>query len=183
MNIKQKLSIIKFALYFNDVIREGKISNSAQKNGIKAGNLSKIISDFEAIIKIPLLQRGNKGVYPTNYGLKISEAISRMEQDIEDIESFIRIYPDTQLKYHFAPGMTLKSLDVFQQEHPGWNLISCDDAKEAHLAILTTAPTWNCEQTCLQTSGNISQKLWITCQMDKAEAVLFYDFIIRQLLS
>jgi len=183
MNIKQKLSVIKAALYFNEVLRERKISGAAQKNGIKPGNLSKIISEFEAAVKIPLLCRDNKGVCPTNYGLKISAAIKELEHDIDELERFIQVFPNSKLNYYFAPGITFNTLEKFQQQHPGWDILPCTTPREAQLAILTEEPDWPCEYTCLQTPGSISQKIWITCQMDKPEAVLFYDFITLQLLS
>ena len=47
MNIKQKLALIKIILYFNDILRKGNISNSAEENGIKQSNLSRLITDFE----------------------------------------------------------------------------------------------------------------------------------------
>jgi len=84
MSIKQKLSLIKAALYFNEVLREKKISAAAQKNGIKQTNLSKLISEFEQAVNIPLLRRDNTGITPTNYGLKISETIKELEQKITE---------------------------------------------------------------------------------------------------
>ncbi len=183
MNTKQKIALLKAALYFNAVIKEGKISKAAQKNGIKPGNLSRIISEFETAAKIPLLQRGNKGVRPTNYGFKIAGLVLSLEQKIEELEKFIKISPNICLRYHASPGIILNSLEDFQRQHPQWQLLPCATPQEAHLAILSEEPAWECEYTCLQTPGNISQKLWITCKMDNPEAVLFYDFIILQLLS
>ncbi|MCX4349048.1 MAG: LysR family transcriptional regulator [Alphaproteobacteria bacterium] len=183
MSIKQKLSLIKAALYFNEVLREKKISAAAQKNGIKQTNLSKLISEFEQAVNIPLLRRDNTGITPTNYGLKISETIKELEQKITELEKYILHFPNKTISYYFSPGITLNSLDLFQQEHPGWKLFPCPRPQDAQLSILTSQPDWNCEYTCLHTQGNISQKLWITCQMDNPEAVLFYEFITRQLLS
>lgn len=183
MSIKQKISLIKTALYFNEVLREEKISAAAQKNGIKPANLSKIISEFEKAVNIPLIYRDNKGIRPTNCGLKISETINELEQAVCKLENFIRLPSDITLTYYFSPGMTLKSLHDFEQQHPDWTLSSAVSPQEAHLSILTTPPDWDCDYTCLQTPGNISQKLWITCRMEHPEAVLFYDFIILQLLS
>lgn len=40
MNIKQKLALIRVMLYFNAILRKGKISKAAEENGIKQGNLS-----------------------------------------------------------------------------------------------------------------------------------------------
>ena len=116
MSIKQKLSLIKAALYFNEVLREKKISAAAQKNGIKQTNLSKLISEFEQAVNIPLLRRDNTGITPTNYGLKISETIKELEQKITELEKYILHFPNKTISYYFSPGITLNSLDLFQQE-------------------------------------------------------------------
>ena len=57
MNIKQKLALIRVMLYFNAILRKGKISKAAEENGIKQGNLSHLITDFEKSSGILLLQR------------------------------------------------------------------------------------------------------------------------------
>ena len=73
MNIKQKLALIKIILYFNDILRKGKISKSAEENGIKQSNLSRLITDFEKASGVTLLQRSNQGVIPTPQGMRISQ--------------------------------------------------------------------------------------------------------------
>ena len=80
MNIKQKLALIRVMLYFNAILRKGKISKAAEENGIKQGNLSHLITDFEKSSGILLLQRSNQGVIPTPRGLKISRLTEQLEQ-------------------------------------------------------------------------------------------------------
>lgn len=70
MNIKQKLALIRVMLYFNAILRKGKISKAAEENGIKQGNLSHLITDFEKSSGILLLQRSQSGRHPDTAGIK-----------------------------------------------------------------------------------------------------------------
>ena len=90
MNIKQKLALIRVMLYFNAILRKGKISKAAEENGIKQGNLSHLITDFEKSSGILLLQRSNQGVIPTPRGLKISRLTEQLEQSLRELEKAVQ---------------------------------------------------------------------------------------------
>lgn len=182
MNIKQKLALIKIILYFNDILRKGKISKSAEENGIKQSNLSRLITDFEKASGVTLLQRSNQGVIPTPQGMRISQLARRLEQNLEELEKVICPQNRGKIKFYLAPDLNMKNLAEFRRKHPSWEITDCPTAQNADLAVLTAAPNWDCEYTTLSTGGNISQKLWILCRMDKREAVALYDFIVQQLL-
>ena len=183
MNIKQKLALIRVMLYFNAILRKGKISKAAEENGIKQGNLSHLITDFEKSSDILLLQRSNQGVIPTPRGLKISRLTEQLEQSLRELEKAVHPEPRGSIKFCLAPDLNLKNLSQFQKQHPSWEISPCPVPENADIAVLTRAPDWKCEYTTFSTGGNVSQKLWIVCRMDKPEAVTLYDFIIQQLLS
>ena len=89
MNIKQKLSLIKCLLYFDAVLKNGKISKVAQENGIKQANLSHLLTDFEKAFGINLFQRSNQGVTPTNQGLFIAKIADKIEKNITQNVNFM----------------------------------------------------------------------------------------------
>lgn len=49
MSVKSKSSLFRDLLYLREVICCGQISRAANNNGIKASNLSKIITDIENV--------------------------------------------------------------------------------------------------------------------------------------
>lgn len=183
MSIKQKLSLLKNLLYFNAVLKNGKISKVAQENGIKQANLSHLITDFEEAFGISLLHRSNQGVYPTKQGLLISKIAEKIEKNIQDFEKLIAPKQKEQINFYLSPELSLKNLADFEDMHPTYDINYTLSPQEADFAILAQEPTWNCEYTTFTTQGNISQKLWLTCRMDKPQAVALYDFTVRQLLS
>lgn len=77
-------------------------------------------------------------------------------------------------------GVMLSNVIASQAVHEAYGGVVPENAD---LAVLTRTPDWECEYTTFSTGGNVSQKLWIVCRMDKTEAVALYDFIIQQLLS
>lgn len=183
MNIKQKLSKIKTLLYFNAVLKNGKISKVAQENGIKQANLSHLLTDFENATGITLLQRSNQGVTPTQQGILISKIATNIENNLQELEKLITPKDTKQIKIFLSPELCLKNLNEFENQHPTYKVIIISSPQEADLSILTQEPLWSCEHTKLTTPGNLSQKLWLTCKMDKPQAVSLYDFIMKQLLS
>ena len=120
MNIKQKLALIRVMLYFNAILRKGKISKAAEENGIKQGNLSHLITDFEKSSGILLLQRSNQGVIPTPRGLKISRLTEQLEQSLRELEKAVHPEPRGSIKFCLAPDLNLKNLSQFQKQHPSW---------------------------------------------------------------
>ena len=183
MNIKQKLSKIKTLLYFNAVLKSGKISKVAQENGIKQANLSHLLTDFENATGITLLQRSNQGVTPTNQGLFIAKIADKIEKNIQEIEKILTPISKAQINFYLSPELELKNLTEFENQHPTYQILSVSSPKAADIAILTQEPSWPCEYTTFTTRGNISQKLWLICRMDKPQAASLYDFIMKQLLS
>lgn len=183
MNIKQKISIIKSLLYFNAILKEGKISKVAQENGIKQANLSHLITEFEAAFGISLLQRSNQGVSPTNQGLLVAKIADKMERNLQEVEKLITPQEKEKINFFISPDLELKNLAEFENRHPTFKIILTTSPQEADVAVLTQEPIWAKEYTGVTTKGNISQKLWLTCRMEKPQAVALYDFIVKQLLS
>ena len=112
----------------------------------------------------------------------IGQLARRLEQNLEELEKIICPQNRGKIKFYLAPDLDMKNLAEFRRKHPSWEITDCPTAQNADLAVLTAAPNWDCEYTTLSTGGNISQKLWILCRMDKREAVALYDFIVQQLL-
>lgn len=71
MTIKDDAQIIKKLLCFIETCKNGKIKETAAKNGFKQSNLSTMLKELEHDLGVPLLNRFPKGVSLTDSGREI----------------------------------------------------------------------------------------------------------------
>lgn len=84
---KTNLSFFKELLALKEVIDAGQIQGAARRNGIKQSNLSKIVSDLEAELNTPLLNRSPKGVEPTNTARLLYADIDNIAKSLDRISA------------------------------------------------------------------------------------------------
>ena len=89
MSVKKKDLLMRSLLYFQETIRNGKITLTAQKNGIKISNLSKMLKDLEEELHVQLLHRSRDGVRPTTAGKQIYNMTLRVEEKLRLFESIL----------------------------------------------------------------------------------------------
>lgn len=185
MTIKDKIFLIRYLLYFQAVVRNGQINATAERNGIKASNLSKIIKDFEQYVGGQLLERNSEGVKPTIKGMKYYSISRELEQYMQRLFSLMNqeSIPNTDLAIYIPPNVRIPELSKFVQQYPQINIIPISYPDTADVAISYEEPT-NTEKMIItrNTIGKqFSQEIWISCIEDSPPAILLAEFIISAL--
>jgi len=80
MNL-HRLDLVSLSL-FSHVVRSGSISKGAQLASLAVGAASKRISDLEAAVGAPLLERHSRGITPTAAGLALARHAQRILGDV-----------------------------------------------------------------------------------------------------
>ena len=70
---------------FVSVVERGSIAAAAEEGHIAAAAVSKRMSELEATLRTPLLQRTNKGAQPTPAGMALLNLARRLLVDLDDI--------------------------------------------------------------------------------------------------
>lgn len=186
MKVKWYSNFTRNILYFQSIIRNKTIAKTALLNGIKPGNLSKLISELEETIGYPLLKRSVKGVTPTHAGQQIYELGLHLERIINEIENLQTVAVPNPLFIHIyvSPDIETPCFDEFMQRHPEFKIINTEDTNYCDLAILNQKPENPSLNYTHCTIGNeLQQNIWITCNENHSNAMLLFDFIIAKLVS
>lgn len=185
MSIKSDINLTRCLLYLYEVIRCQTISKAAEKNGIKASNLSAMISELEKQIGIQLLVRTPRGIYPTSAGKQIFEFVAELEKVIEKVKVFNHNLPhdSQQLNLFVSANLKLCGYDDFITNNPEICLNFVAEEETADIKLLNYAPH-NTRQsiTELRIGTDISQKIWVCCNEKNSAALKFFDFIVAKLL-
>ena len=141
MNL-HRLDLVSLSL-FHLVARTGSISRGAELALLAVGAASKRISDLEAAVGAPLLERHSRGVKLTAAGLalqrhaqKILGDIDQMCADLSDhahgVLGVVRLWANTSAITQFLPG----DLAAFAALHPGIRIeMNEADSHEVVLAV------------------------------------------------
>lgn len=186
MNVKWYSSFVRNILYFQSVIRNKTIAKTAQLNGIKPGNLSKLISELEQTVGCLLLDRSVKGVTPTREGQRIYELGLRLENtinEIKNLQSTAFINPQ-HIYIYIASDVEIPCLNEFIQKHPELKIINTEDINYSDLAVLNQKPeNPDISYTHCTLGNEFRQNIWITCNEKHPNAMLLFDFIIAKIVS
>ena len=179
MTIKANLTLIRRLLYFYAVIENGQINATAEKNGIKAANLSKILKELEEDIGAPLLERSNQGIRPTVLGQKIyllSKELSR--HVIALLDQTAGHNAEAEVSFYFPANFQLNNIEEFQTRYPGI-ILSEKKYPEADVIVSYEEPPANSERIIVKNDiGNsIRQTIWVSCCQDSEAAAVFAEFI------
>lgn len=183
MNIKYKTSLIRDLLYMLATIRNGKISLTAEQNGIKPSNLSKLLKQLEEDIGCRLLNRTNKGIQPTNEGKEIYKLISEIEENLAQLEDICKPrVRDNILNLYMAKSLCISNLEDFKTDNPQLKIINVETEEVSDIAVLNCEPLMQGRSIAKFTIGqDISQNLWISCNENNKNALKLFDFIVSQL--
>ena len=179
MSIKLKSSLFRDLLYLNEVIKFSQISAAAEKNGIKASNLSKLIKDLEELTQQKLFLRTNKGLMPTAEALKLSEKIEKIENCFDDMSAnILNMHFPKSLKVYIPENIQLKNIYQFDEA----TLIFEKDESFADVIIGYQNPK-NAENMIVTETSvgtDFKQKIWISAK-NTPIALNFARFIICQM--
>lgn len=124
MNL-HRLDLVSLSL-FSLVVRTGSISKGAALANLAVGAASKRITDLEAAVGAPLLERHSRGVRPTPAGEALQQHARRILSDIDQLAAdlsdhasglvgVVRLFANTSAVTQFLP----KDLAGFARSNPG----------------------------------------------------------------
>lgn len=178
MNVKTKFAILKNLLYLKEVVEAGSISAAANKNGIKASNLSKVIKECESFFQKVLFSRTAHGVSPTQDALDLVHIARQIELEINRSVQLISKNNST-VKLYIAEGLELKNLSGYhknmllvKQQNTADVIVSYQKPQNADKYIIT--------ETVL--GRDVAQHIWV-CTKNVPYAVDLARFIILQIHS
>lgn len=179
MSVKTKSILFRDLLYLHEAVNLASINATAEKNGIKTSNLSKIIKELENITQKQLFLRSNKGVTPTGEALKISNSVHELEQLFDKISEQIYEQQNKKALLLYVPdNMELKNLNLYNQSE----IVFCQDKEKADVIISYQKPEENRElivvENCI--GVDIKQKIWV-CAINSKQALSLARFIICQM--
>ena len=179
MTIKNNLALIRRLLYFYAVIENGRINITAERNGIKAANLSKMLTELEEEIGAPLLERSNQGVKPTVLGQKIYQLSKELSQNISFLlDQTTEHNMEAEISYCFPENFRLNNLEEFHTRHPDILLIEEKSPRADVIVSYQKLPDDVSRIIIKNNFGNtITQTIWVSCRRDLEAAVLFAEFI------
>jgi len=167
MLVKTQLSFLKNMLYIAQIVECGTITSVAQKNGIKASNLSKLIKDTEKELGGLLFIRTNKGLIPTEKALSISQKANEIQDMIiKSAKCFLKKAEVNPVSIYISDGIEIKGLDEVCM-----NAVVCQNSENADVIISNQKPL-NVENRVIlnaKIGEAITQNLFI-CAKDTPEA-------------
>lgn len=179
MSIKSKAILFRNLLYLNEVIQLSQISAAAEKNGIKASNLSKIIKELEDMLQQQLFIRTNSGLIPTDEALKLSKLINQTEANFNNLIEKIEYFETKKILYLYTPeNIEIKNLKLFTQK----KVVLCQSADNADVIISYSKPQNHKNLITVENNfgTEFKQKIWVSSSNSKA-AIELAKFIIYQM--
>lgn len=139
MNL-HRLDLVSLSL-FALVVREGSISRGAQLAHLAVGAASKRITDLEAAVGAPLLERHSRGVVPTAAGQALQRHAHKLLADVDQLAAelsdyagggvgMVRLWANTSAIIQFLPS----ALAAFGAAHPGVR-IEMHEAESAEIVL------------------------------------------------
>ncbi len=142
MNL-QRLDLVSLSL-FNLIARSGSISKGAELAALAVGAASKRITDLEAAVGTPLLERHSRGVTLTVAGQALHRHVQRILGDVDqmtaDLSDYasglvgvVRLWCNTSAVTQFLP----RDIASFSADNPGIRIeLEEEDSSEVVLAVL-----------------------------------------------
>ena len=162
-----QICFLKNILYVAQIVEYGTITAVAQKNGLKASNLSKLIKDVEKEFGTLLFIRTNKGLIPTQMALEISKKANEIRVMLdENTKQLLKKNFKTCVKIYISKGLEISDLNRMFS-----NAVLCSDMKDADVIITTQEPSLVKNMLVIHTKigDAITQDLWL-CAQDTVEA-------------
>ena len=178
MNVKTKFSILKNLLYLKAVVEAGSISAAANKNGIKASNLSKVIKDCESLFHKVLFYRTAHGMSPTPDAFQLVRCAHQIDSELSQIMQLIT-QNDNIIKLYIVEGLEIKNLSRYNK-----SMLLVKQQCQADVIVTSKKPqsveTYIITESIL--GKDVAQHIWI-CAKNTPEAIDLARFIILQIHS
>lgn len=185
MNIKRESAIIRQMLYLLATIRNGKITRTAEENGIKISNLSMQLKDLEEATGAALLNRKSDGVEPTPAGLELCELAQEFEEILQRFRDWQSSLQQEKAIYLYLPACLKMDLTAYDGEADVvvvGDVRDCDVAVELGDAQVADDEIFETTKVIVQ-SNAMTFNLRVVCrQKDNEEAVALYKFLVDSMI-
>lgn len=176
MSVKMQISFLKSLLYIEQIVREGTISRAADKNGLKASNLSKMLKELEKQMDKQLFLRTPHGMVPTKETKELAVEISHFSKMIDSLaQKYCKCtYTCGNLKLFVSRGLEISASEkVFQKA------VKTDDMKTADVIVSTEKPPFAESMICVENKigHQIKQSIFV-CAKNNKQAIDFATQII-----
>lgn len=182
MSVKAKTALFRNLLYIQEIILHRRISVAAEKNGIKASNLSHIVREMEQRLGRPLFYRNARGLTPTEDALKIAGAFVQIERLLNNLNQEINPQlPINAIKLHLPESLTINGLCEFANQN-NLEIGMTNDEKSADVIVSYQRPAESDYLISVENKiGNgIQQTIWV-CAIDRELPLKLARFIISQM--
>ena len=184
MNIKRESVIIRQLLYLLATIRNGKITQTAEENGIKASNLSSLLKELEEVAGTPLLNRKSDGVEPTMAGKELYKLAKEFEVTLNKFRNLQKKINKNEKIVFYMPQNIEIDLSAFRQD---CDVVRTDDFRECDVAIVLQEPekmSKNYEMTKLiYQNGKMIFNTWAVCKKKQnRSAYKLYKFLVEEIM-
>lgn len=182
MSVKYKTTLFRDLLFFQEIIRHGKISEAAEKNGIKSSNLSRIVKNLELRLGKQLFYRNNRGMVPTAAALKLSENIKNCEHLFDQLSDRISDNAkQTCLKLYHPENISFSNLSDFEQSF-NTTIQKTSNKADADVIVDYAEPQNSQDMICVELNigKNVTHYVWI-CSINKSVALELLRFIVCQM--
>jgi len=176
MSVKTQTDFYKCMLYVKELVDEGAISRVAEKNGIKAPNLSNLLKKAELFVSKPLFYRTPHGVVALESAVEIAKKMRAVQKLMSSIESKKNSLQTRQnpLKLYVSKGLQIGSLEDFSDP------VQISSKKsEADVIVSTSKPKRAGSMITIENKlgQNIKQTVWV-CAQNNARAAALARFIV-----
>lgn len=185
MSVKKEIVLARSLLYLLEVVRNGKMSVTAERNGIKPANLSQIIKNLEKMMGVKLLKRKSNGVEPTIQARQLLEWALKIEEGIG--KSKLIVSPKSEssvVNLYISPDLSWEGIESFYDENRDVGVIVTEDVTRAQVSLLNVAPKNTDEKMIkeLVFGQDIKQKIWVSYDLDNPEAEKLYKFLVASII-
>ena len=181
MSVKLKASLFRDLLYLHEVIFYKQISSAAQKNGIKASNLSTNIKNLEKLSGKKLFIRHSNGLTPTADAIKLDKLISRLDEYFnQTTQAFLTKKRSENILLYLPENLWFDNLEKFSREHAC--VIRSVETPEQADVIVSYHPVENSEMIIVTNTigSSFRQTIWIAAVNEK-KALLLAETLIAAL--
>lgn len=184
MSVKSKTAIFRDLLYLQQVIACRRLNAAAEKNGIKASNLSNIIKQMEQRFNKQLFYRNPQGLTPTTDALEIMSGFENIEQLFNRFcQQIDPSLPPSAVKLFIPNNLQIRGLADFATQN---NLIigESKNQKTADVIVSYTEPHENNSLVSVENhiGKEIQQTIWV-CAINQENPLKLARFIIGQMHS
>lgn len=162
MSVKTELLLLKYMLYVAQIIECQSIARAAQKNNIKASNLSKLLKDAENKFGSQIFIRTNKGLIPKKEAFEISKKANEIKNLLKESEvTFWQTKIKKSVYIYVSDDLEVKDIDKICS-----NVVLCTKINDADIIISSQKPldTKNKLVVSIKNGDLIKQNLFISAK-------------------